>query len=359
VALLQGLQVSGLDCHVLAPDDGISPPSMPAGPPIELVAVRRSPRRSGWSRLVDPAGALIGGGFARRLGELAARADVVHLVDLRTASALRVLDRPAVLQLDCLTARDRKIRLRTGEDREALETLLAERRALRRADWMLVNSREVADQLPARIPRSHRGIAPLALDRAHYPLRASLEQPIAGMIGTARWPPTTRAVERLLTRVWPLVLERRPNARLLLAGVGMEAATFGAGADLPGVEWRGHVPSAGDFLRELGVLLYPLTAGSGTKVKVLEAMALGIPVVTTREGAEGLLDRSGLVVDEQDEGIAVATVTLLDDLDARRAAGAGAHENFLSHHTPGVAAAPVVELYERMLAERRARQPGG
>jgi glycosyltransferase involved in cell wall biosynthesis len=261
-----------------------------------------------------------------------------------------MLERPAVLQLHSLTLRDREVwRPWAAEDRDALETLRAERRALRQADWLLLNSPEVAAALPRRIPPSRRVVAPLALDPAHYAERASLEQPVAGLIGTARWPPTTGAVRRLLTRVWPLVLERRPGARLMLAGDGMEAAAFGAGADLPGVEWLGRVPSASDFLRELGVLLYPLAHGGGVKVKVLEALALGIPVVSTRAGAEGLLDERGVAVAEDDAQIATAAAALLDDRAARREAGELARENFLCNHTPVAAALPIVELYERMI----------
>lgn len=348
VALLQGLQARGVDCHALA---AAGPrPSSPTDARVELVPVELSPWQGRWSRLAHPGGALVSGRFARRLRELAAGADVVHLVETGVAGALPILEGPAVLQLHCLTLRDHQVwRPWTREDRDALETLRAERRGLRRADWLLVNSQEVADGLPRRIARSRRTIAPLALDPAHYAQRASLEDPVAGLIGTARWPPTMGAVRRLLTRVWPLVLERRPSARLLLAGEGMEAAAFGAAAELPGVQWRGRVPSASDFLRELGVLLFPLSAGSGVKVKVLEALALGVPVVCTRAGAEGLVEHGGVAVVEDDAQIAAATVALLDDAPARRDAGARAHENFLANHTPAIAAGPVVALYERMI----------
>jgi len=350
VALLQGLRAQGVDCRALAVESGRSSSPSSAESQIELVRVELSRWQGRWRRLAHPGDALIGGRFAQRLRALAADVDIVHLVEASTAGALGMLERPAVLQLHNLTLRDReRWRLWTREDRDALEILRSERRALRRAEWVLVNSPELAAGLPRRIPSSHRAVAPLALDAAHYARRASLEQPVAGLIGTAKWPPTTNAVRRLLTRVWPLVLERRPSARLELAGEGMEAATFGAAADLPGVLWRGRVPSASDFLRELGVLLYPLTSGSGVKVKVLEALALGVPVVSTREGAEGLLDHRGVVVEEDDERIADAAVALLDDLAARREAGAEAHENFLANHTPAVAALPVVELYERII----------
>lgn len=319
---------------------------------IELISVELSRLGGRWSRLTNPGGALIRGRFAERLRELATGVDIVHVVEVRASGALWMLDRPAVLQLHSLTLRDRQVwRPWASEDRDALEILRAERRALRRADWVLVNSQEVSDGLPPWIAPSHRAVAPLALDAAHYTPRASLEHPVAGLIGTAQWPPTTNAVRRLLGHVWPLVLEWRPTARLMLAGEGMEASAFGAGADLPGVQWRGRVPSASDFLRELGVLLYPPATGSGVKVKVLEALALGVPVVSTREGAEGLLDLGGVTLEEEDERIAAATVALLDDPAARRDAGDRAHANFLANHTPLVAAAPVVALYERILRD--------
>ncbi len=214
---------------------------------------------------------------------------------------------------------------------------------------MLLNSQEVADGVREAWPGAQVEVAPLSLDPAHYLPRAPLRAPVAGLIGFGWWPPTANAVERLLRRVWPIVLRSRPDARLVLAGAGMEPAEF---AHLPhpaGVEWRGRVPSATDLLRELGVLLYPLTRGSGMKVKVLEALALGIPVVTTPSGAEGIAPGSGVTIERDDEALATATVKLLEDPEARSAAGAEAHAAFVRAHTPDVAAKPVLDLYERML----------
>jgi len=130
----------------------------------------------------------------------------------------------------------------------------------------------------------------------------------------------------------------------------MDAERF---ADLPatdGVDWIGPVPSATDFLRSLGVLLYPVDRGSGTKIKVLEALALGLPVVTTRDGAEGLVARGGVVVEDDDEAVARAAARLLSDEAARRAAGDAAAANFTAHHAPLPATAPLVELYRSLLA---------
>ena len=352
VGLLRGLSARGIDCHVLCPRGPGPVPALPPDLSVEMVAIPQLElTRIRWNRLVSPLGTLADGPFAEQLRKRARDADVVHFFELEAAVAIDVVERPAVAQLDCLTRRDpRSWNPLRAQGRRSIELLRGELDVRRRARWLLVSSEEIREQLAPATPRAEVVVAPLALDPSHYRPGATLDSTVAGLIGTARWPPTANAVERLLTRVWPLVLERRPEARLLLGGDGMERSAFSHLPDLPGVEWRGRVPSAAEFLRELGVLLYPLGAGSGLKVKVLEALALGIPIVTTADGAEGLGARGGVAVESEDARIAEVTVALLEDLSIRRAAGAEAHETFLHHHTPAVAAASVAEVYRRMLS---------
>ncbi|HST39195.1 MAG TPA: glycosyltransferase [Conexibacter sp.] len=303
-----------------------------------------------WQRLVEPQGWLRRGAFAARLRELQHDFDVVHCVGLGGSSTIPLLERPAVAQLDCVTRRDRDLAPPwRQEGRVTIELLRAERRVLRSARWVLGSSPEVADAFRAAAPHAHVAFAPLTLDESYYSGTAAVQEPIAGLIGTARWPVTANAVERLLTRVWPRVLERAPQARLRLAGFGMERAAFPGLPDLPGVEWCGTVDSANDFLLGLGLLLYPLGRGSGVKVKVLESMALGLPIVTTPDGAEGIISRDGLVVEEDDERLAASAAALLADPAARRAAGAAVKRSFAEHQAPAPVAERVVELYERML----------
>jgi glycosyltransferase involved in cell wall biosynthesis len=352
IGLMRGLAAHGVDFQALAVDLRYAPAGgVPEDLPIELVRLTHpNRRRTRWLRFVKPHGLLATTPFAPLVQARAREADVVHLVELGAGSLVPLIDRPALAQIHCLTRRDRDIRpLWTHEGRAASELLRAERRVFGRARWLLANSREVAEPLAQLAPHAHVAVAPLPLDPDAYAPRARLEAPVAGLIGTAEWPPTANAVERLLTRVWPRVLERRPGAQLLLAGLGMERAAFPRVPDLRGVEWRGTVPSATAFLRELGVLLYPLGRGSGAKIKVLEALALGVPVVTTPDGAEGVGGRGGIVVETDDDALAAATTELLDDPGARAAAGDAAYATFVEHHTPALATVPVLELYERMV----------
>lgn len=357
IGMLRGLAGHGVELQVLAAhlrNDMHEGPKgdLPDDLPIELtpVAHPRS-KQTRWLRFAKPSSVLERTPFVQLVQERARDADVVHFVELAAATLIPLVDRPAVTQVHCLTRRDRNIGpLWTSEGRVAIELLRAERRIFKQSRWLLVNSREVADPLAKMAPHAHVAVAPLPLDPAIYTPRAALDAPVAGLIGTAEWPPTANAIERLLTSVWPRVLERRPDARLLLAGFGMEREAFPHLPDLPGVEWRGTVPSATDFLRELGVLLYPLGRGSGAKIKVLEALALGVPVVTTPDGAEGIGSHDGLVVDTDDGALADATVALLGDDAARQAAGAAAHDTFDRYHAPLPATVPLLELYEQMAA---------
>jgi glycosyltransferase involved in cell wall biosynthesis len=353
IGLLRGLASYDVQVQALAANLGSAPvDSLPAGLPVEIMPIEvPSIWQARRDRLLYPNGLLARDPFASRLRERAAEADIVHFVEPQAAAAMRLVDRPSLAQIHFLTLRDRKITWPwLPETRTAIELLRAERRACRWANWLLANSAEVARGLASVAPHAHVEVASLALDPAFYIPRAPLGNPVAGLIGTARWPPTKRAVERLLGGVWPRVHERIPEARLLLAGRGMEREAFSHLPEHEGVEWRGAVPSATAFLRELGLVLYPLTEGSGVKVKVLEALALGIPVVTTPDGAEGLGARGGVTVETDDEMLADAAIALLEDGSVRVAAGEAAHRSFLEHHTPVLAAKPVVELYERMLA---------
>jgi glycosyltransferase involved in cell wall biosynthesis len=88
------------------------------------------------------------------------------------------------------------------------------------------------------------------------------------------------------------------------------------------------------------------------KVKVLESIASGLPVVTTPAGAEGIDADGGIVVEADDEKLAAAAVEILGDEQGRRERGAAAKAAFDRRYSPVPATEPLVELYARMAAAR-------
>lgn len=358
LALLAGLRAHGLEVVAIAADLFGATGGDVAGPPDLAVDVVPVHPRPDWPtrlrRYATPLSVLGRGTFAERVADLSADADVVHVEEAMAVAAVRAVRRPCVVHLHSLARRDsapgppwrRTARVR-------FEFSRGEARIARRSRWLVANSAEVAGDLRARA-RGEVQVAALALDPAGYAPRPGPGPAVAGLIGTGNWPPTADAVRRLLCDVWPLVRARRPDAVLRIAGRGMGRERLVA-ARVPdeGVEWVGEVPSAAAFLRTLGLLLYPLGRGSGTKVKVLEAMAMGLPVVTTPSGAEGLARGRGVVVEADPRRIAAAAVALLDDAAERAERGAAARAQFVANHTPEAATAPLPALYERMVKRDR------
>jgi len=310
---------------------------------------RPNPIVSRVRRAFLPRSDLAWGEFGARVQELGSSADIVHLVEIDTAWCGRELAVPKVLQIEYLVRRDQPFGAPwTRQFRNVAELVQAEKRALRHHHYVTANSSSVAADLERMKPeRTVVRVVPLGLIPTSYEQSSLDGPPVAGIIGTAEWPPTMASIRRLVTRIWPLVLREVPDARLLIAGRGT-----GQLDDLRGVsnvELLGTVPSASSFLGELSVLIHPLDHGSGMKVKVLEAMACGLPVVTTAAGAEGIVPCDGVRLCENDEAIADAAISILRDPEERAARGRANRAAFVEHYTPSIVTRPLVALYESIL----------
>jgi glycosyltransferase involved in cell wall biosynthesis len=320
----------------------------PPGLPVEIVPVPRQNRLQAWVDFVRrPLGHLSRGEFGERVRRLAVDADVLYLDQTQTAWCDIGTGTPSVVHLHYLGLLDQPRIPRHPRDLAArFRVAAAQRYAWQRHDFFLANSPTVAAELRRWAPRVDVTVVPLVLDPEHYlPASVAGEDPVAGFIGSARWPTTARAARRLVERVWPLVRREVPEARLLVAGRGMER--LGLRGD-DSVEIRGEVPSGAAFMREISVLLFPPAGGSGMKVKVLEALASGLPVVTDEIGAEGVAANDGVVLADGDEAFARAAGSILRDPAERRQRGAAALQAFREGYTPEIAAGLLFELFSRM-----------
>jgi len=352
IGLLRGLAAHGVDVRALAARQSFAlPGDPPSDLPVEVVPVPPEvpgPRTRALAYL-HPRGELGRGAFADRFHALAATTDIAHLEETEAAPAGRGLTLPTVVHVHYLARRDRDLGPPWRRQfRDVALLSVAERRAIAGRRYLAASSPLIADALRSSRPQAEVVLAPLSLDPSLYPPAPLDGPPLVGVIGTAHWPGTAGAMQRLVRQVWPLVLRLVPEARLVVAGRGTER--LHDLATEPGVTVLGEVPSAGEWLRGLSVLLFPIERGSGMKVKVLESIASGVPVVTTPPGAEGIEAGEGVVVASDDAGLASAAATIMRDAGERHQRGAAARNAFLERYSPLPATRPLVELYARMAA---------
>jgi glycosyltransferase involved in cell wall biosynthesis len=152
-------------------------------------------------------------------------------------------------------------------------------------------------------------------------------------IGVYDYPPNAEAVEWLVGQVWPMVRQRVPDARLLIAGRGGEYRPIFQ-QRVPGVEFLGFVPDLDALYARTRVVCCPLKVGAGTRTKLIEAAAYGKPMVSTRLGAEGLefLPEQEILLRDDAAAFADACVRLLEDDALCERLGSAARERMVSRY---------------------------
>jgi polysaccharide biosynthesis protein PslH len=191
----------------------------------------------------------------------------------------------------------------------------AERSILKSLSFIRVTTDRLAAHVMRINPAAHVPTVPVALDPSLYTFaQGGQESQTIGLIASLGWQPGYDAAVRLITRIWPRVKQRVPSSKLLIAGWGARHA-LASYTSLPDVEIVENVPETESYFRRLRVLVYPLTQGSGMKIKLLEAMAYGVPIVTTSEGGEGLSLQDGNegFITNDDDLIAERVVQLLSN----------------------------------------------
>ena len=226
----------------------------------------------------------------------------------------------------------------------------AERRLLRAYPRLVTLSSRLREATLSIARPASVAICPLGIDPTLYtytPDQHRTVQPVVGVIGNMSWYPTHSAAVRLLTRLWPEIKRRVPSSKVQIVGWSARSALseFLAMSDVIVEE---SVPDIQPYFERTGVMLYAPGRGSGMKIKVLESLGFGVPVVTTSEGVEGLPAMDGVHagVCEDDAGLIERTVALLRDPGAQNRQRAAGRALLEAHCGPK----PTVDAIERVYA---------
>ncbi len=203
--------------------------------------------------------------------------------------------------------------------REAARVRGYESRILARFDHVFAvsdNDREALIALgakPASVAVLPNIPDPLLLDQPELTFAES--GPVILYFGTLSWQPNIDGIERFLAGVFPLVRERLPGARFVLAGRDAPRYLETLVNHAPGIEYIRDADNPEALYRGARVFVEATTTGGGTKLKVLNSLARGLPVVTSPEAAAGLEVTGGehLLIPEGDDAMADALVSALRD----------------------------------------------
>lgn len=368
-ALVRGLAEIGATTRALAIDDGSAGAAeewAAAVPGVTLLCYPPDPiRRDLATRLTrlrrpmfDTAPERL---RARLTTELAEGYDVLHVEEFHLGTLASSFPRSvlSVLHSEARDSRaavvtDARTRLRRARGVRAERIVLRSQRHLRAL------SSELEADIRAAGASAPVSVIPLSLELDGYEFRPSGRPDAVGLIGSMRWPPTRAAALRLLRGVWPKVIRHLPEAELLLAG--WDAHSLAADAKgARGVTLLSDLDDHCEFFDRIGVLAFPLEVGSGMKLKVLEAMAMGAGVVTTPAGIEGLIDTHDAAwLGTADEELAEAIIAAVSERSERESRAKRAHARLRKQCAPEIVASQLTELYRSIVqGEPTSGQPEG
>lgn len=242
---------------------------------------------------------------------------------------------------------------------EYLRALRYELRMLPQCDQVQVctpaNRDYLLSFLPRLQPRLRTGVR-AGIDTSRYTYQPCGREPLTLLfVGSFRHDPNRVGVDWFVRSVLPLVLQRQPGARLVVAGSDpppphVYSAYSGS------IEMLGYVEDVRTPLSRYALFVCPVLAGSGVRVKLLEAFAAGIPAVSTSLGAEGLASQDGEFCALADDaaGFASRILTLFADPQAAAAMAARARAEVVANWDMAVLTARLVEGYRELVQDKRA-----
>jgi GT2 family glycosyltransferase len=246
---------------------------------------------------------------------------------------------------------------RTVSRWEYLRALRYELKLLPRLDRIQLCSRDNAEYLRSFLPQLNGRLDDeyrAGIDTLGYEFRASGREPYTLLfLGSFRHLPNVEALQWFLQEIFPRIREEEPRARLVI--VGSDPPPRHSLRDPEAIEMIGFVEDVREPLMRYSLFVCPILAGSGVRVKLLEAFAAGIPVVSTRMGAEGLADKDGKIcaLADDPEAFARHVVHLLRHPEEAEALARRAREEVVAKRDMRAMTERLVECYRAEVRRMR------
>lgn len=226
-----------------------------------------------------------------------------------------------------------------------------EGRICREFDGILAVSQEDKSALEEAMgQKSEMTVIPIAVDLDELPLIE--RKPDADHIlhiGTMYWPPNIDAVNWFIDEVLPLIHAARPQTTFDVVGLRPPQELVELGQREPRINVTGYVEDTQPYYQKAGAFIVPVRAGGGMRVKILNALAQGMPLVTTTLGCEGIAVTHGkdVLIADTPEAFAEAVLHLLDDRELAQELGRCGRELIRTTYDYRAACRPIDDLYDR------------
>lgn len=205
--------------------------------------------------------------------------------------------------------------------REYLRQQAVERRFLPKADHVLAVSEVDKATFAKYMPPEQITVIPTGVDVDFFQPSGSAPEPLDIVFtGSMDWPPNEAGMLWFVEKILPLIHREIPEARVWVVGRRPTQAIQALGEQHEKVEITGTVDDIRPYLHRGSVYIVPLLSGSGTRIKIFEAMAAGKAVVSTQIGAEGLdvTDGEDIILADEPQAFAEAVIHLMRNEAARK-----------------------------------------
>lgn len=191
-------------------------------------------------------------------------------------------------------------------------------------------------------------VIPIAVDLDELPLveRGSQADHVLHF-GTMYWPPNIDGITWFLNEVLPIIRQQHPEAIVDLVGSRPPQSLIARGQEDTRINVTGYVPELTPYLETAGVFIVPLRAGGGMRVKILEALARGLPLVTTSLGCEGIAVEHNhhVLIADTPQDFAAAVLRLLTDRPLADQLGQAGRECIKNTYDYRAACKPLDQVY--------------
>lgn len=200
-----------------------------------------------------------------------------------------------------------------------------EKNSLTHFDWVVAVSREDADMMREHYGIENVGDIPTGVDFDYFKPQRKADAENFNLVftGSMDWLPNEDAISWFTAEIFPLIRQKIPQATLTVVGRDPFPSLVELSKRDPSIKVTGRVPDVRPYMEDASVYVVPMRIGGGTRLKIYEALAMELPVVSTAVGAEGLPlenDKEIFLRDTPEE-FAETVVGLLRDKDLARRTG--------------------------------------